>query len=340
MADDKKKDDDELVMVGLDNEAESTDEKDSSKEKKPVPPSKDKEEPEDDDDQEEVTADSEERIGREETDVEQRRDAKRKERHEAKRRQREARDRNRLELDFLRKRNEQLERQFSTLTARQDQSEVLAVDQRINQLKDNIRTAEQVMAEAVKKAAGEDLVEATRIRDRLQTDLAKLTNAKEQFEKQSEDRRTAPPPVDPALLRLADEWRQENTWWDPNGKNEDSKIVTAIDNKLIKEDYDPTTQEYWDELTRRVKKRLPHNFEAKKEEDDGEEGDEKPERKGGRGPRFSTGGRERPLRKNEVYVSPERKAALIEAGAWEDPILRKRYLKQYQDYDREHGSRH
>ena len=43
------------------------------------------------------------------------------------------------------------------------------------------------------------------------------------------------------------------------------------------------------------------------------------------------------LKKNEVYISPERKSALIDAGAWEDPVLRKKYLRRYAEYDRKNG---
>ena len=36
----------------------------------------------------------------------------------------------------------------------------------------------------------------------------------------------------------------------------------------------------------------------------------------------------------EVYISPERKEALIEAGVWDDPVLRAKYVKRYSEYDR------
>jgi hypothetical protein len=39
-------------------------------------------------------------------------------------------------------------------------------------------------------------------------------------------------------------------------------------------------------------------------------------------------------RKTEVYVSPDRKQALIDAGVWDDPVLRTKYVKRYQEYDR------
>ena len=41
-----------------------------------------------------------------------------------------------------------------------------------------------------------------------------------------------------------------------------------------------------------------------------------------------------PTTKNEVVVTPERKQAMIDAGVWDDPVARKRYLKAYQEYDR------
>jgi hypothetical protein len=39
-----------------------------------------------------------------------------------------------------------------------------------------------------------------------------------------------------------------------------------------------------------------------------------------------------------VYISPERKDAMQEAGVWDDPVLRNKYLKAYSDYDREQKS--
>ena len=39
--------------------------------------------------------------------------------------------------------------------------------------------------------------------------------------------------------------------------------------------------------------------------------------------------------RNQFLVSKERKDAMIEAGVWDNPELRKRYLKAYQAYDRD-----
>lgn len=59
-------------------------------------------------------------------------------------------------------------------------------------------------------------------------------------------------------------------------------------------------------------------------------------RREARGPVFRVGGRDRPLRENEVYLSAERRKALEEMGAMDDPVLRNRYLKSFKKYDEEH----
>ncbi len=88
---------------------------------------------------------------------------------------------------------------------------------------------------------------------------------------------------------------------------------------------------YWDELRTRSEEALPNRFDSRT----GNRGSDNGQRKWNRGPAFRTGGRERPLKKNEVYISAERKEAMIEAGVWDDPVLRNKYLKSYADYDKQ-----
>jgi hypothetical protein len=66
------------------------------------------------------------------------------------------------------------------------------------------------------------------------------------------------------------------------------------------------------------------------------DGDDAPARNAKRKAPPTGSGREYapPSTKNEVVVTPERKQAMVEAGVWDDPVARKRYLKAYQDYDR------
>jgi hypothetical protein len=38
--------------------------------------------------------------------------------------------------------------------------------------------------------------------------------------------------------------------------------------------------------------------------------------------------------KKEVYVTPARKQAMMDAGVWDDPVKRTQMLKAYQAYDK------
>ena len=107
--------------------------------------------------------------------------------------------------------------------------------------------------------------------------------------------------------------------YDPNGANEDSAIVNAIDASMTRQGYDATTREYWEELTSRVAARVSDDAPA-------------PRRKAP--PQGSTREHAPPSTRKEVYVTPERKAAMIEAGVWDDPVARNRMLKAYQTYDK------
>jgi hypothetical protein len=99
------------------------------------------------------------------------------------------------------------------------------------------------------------------------------------------------------------------------------------------EGFDPTQKDYWDELRTRTEAAIPSRSDSRT----GDRGGDKSGngRSKNRGPSFRTGGRERPLKPNEVYISAERKEAMIEAGVWDDPVLRNKYLKSYSDYDKQ-----
>jgi hypothetical protein len=118
--------------------------------------------------------------------------------------------------------------------------------------------------------------------------------------------------LDPRHVAHAQSFMVDNDWWDPLGRDNDSKTVLTIDAALVNEGFDPTSKDYWDELRERVEKELPLHFDAEDEEDDDDDDADSGNGKGKRqtrrnkGPTFRTGGRERSLKDNEVYISPER----------------------------------
>lgn len=326
---DKEKDEEEIVMVGPGSD-EAVEDQDDDEESPKEKERKNEKDPDDEESEEEdARAGHGEESGEEEDEEKPNTRESRKARRE---RQKRARERSEREIRFLRQRNEVLEKQHTDLSGRVSATEVSAIDSRVLTLKSQLATAQNVEAEAIKQGEGDEAIEARRIQDKLKENIGKLERAKDDFTRREEPGSR----VDPNLVRQAQEWVDDNSWYDPKGNSKDSRTVLRLDRQLLNEGFDPKTPEYWEELTDRTKKALPHRF---KEETEEKEEDEKPARKNGEhrssGPKFSTGGRERALAKNEVYITPERKQAMIDAGVWEDKVLRTRYLKNYQKWDRE-----
>jgi hypothetical protein len=115
-----------------------------------------------------------------------------------------------------------------------------------------------------------------------------------------------------------------NPWYDPSGRDEDSAITKVIDNQLAAEGYNPKDADYWHELTRRVASRIG---------DDEVETRQSPSKR--KAPPTGTTREHAPVStKKEIYVTPERKQAMIDAGIWDDVPRRNQMLKAYQAYDK------
>jgi hypothetical protein len=270
---------------------------------------------------ERLSAGSEGEDGQEEGGSEEVRAARREERRRARERRRKGKEMTLAELDVLRRRNEELERRLQSLEGRTVQQDLRAVDERLSTAQLRAQHAERVLAEAVQAGDGTRTAQALRARDEALHEARELSAVKTRFQ-----RADAPAErVDPRLKTHAQEWMEDNPWYDPDAKDEDSAIVNTIDNRLAAEGWDPTTAEYWDELQRRVEKRLPSRTGAP----------QKPGPATRRGPPIG-GGREHASSstKREVYVSPEAKQAMVEAGVWDDPVKRKRVLARMADAER------
>jgi hypothetical protein len=251
------------------------------------------------------------------------RERRRVEKQERKQRRDEAIKRDKLELDFLRKQNDDLERRLSGVEQRTHQADLGQFDNAIAQAANDIDMAEKVIAKAVANGNGEDVTKALRYRDEA---AARIQNL--QFQKhQSTQNRPTTPGLDDRVLYHAQEFMRENPWYDAQGRDEESAIILAIDQSLAKDGYDPTTEDYWDELRVRSSRRLPERF--------GESRSARKERVPRGGPVVGSGREHAPANTRKgVYISPERKQALIEAGVWDDPVLRAKYAKRYAEYDK------
>jgi hypothetical protein len=324
----------------------------SGKAREPDDAEEDAEDDDPDSDEEEEGQEARLGGGREDDDEDDDKKSRRRDENKTRRqRQREARQRTERELKFLQKRNEQLERRFSSLEtdldARVTGNEVANVEQAINKARADLTLANQVIAQAAEASDGKNLAEALDHRDTIRDNLRDLQQTKNYLSQQGA--RGAPAtqtPLDPRHIAHANKFMADNGWWDPQGGDRDSQRVLQIDRTLMQEGYDPASADYWTELRTRTEDAVPHRFKKgrvdveENDDDDNrgnrkEEGNGKPKGRQNKGPQFRTGGRERPLKKNEVYISPERKQAMEEAGVWDDPVLRNKYLKSYSNWDRD-----
>lgn len=262
------------------------------------------------------------------------RERRRQEKQERKMRRDEAIKRDKLELEFLRKRNDDLERRVSAQEQRAHKLDLSAFDAEIAKASKEAEMADRVIAKAVAVGNGDDVTQAMRYRDQALARIQQLNLQKQRAAQQAPQ----PQQIDDITLTYAKEFIAENPWYDAQGRDEDSAIVIAIDQSLSKDGYDPRSADYWDELRRRAARRLPERFGQKAKRGATEDRSE-PRREPRGGPAVGSGREHAPAStRKEIYVSPERKQALIEAGVWDDPVLRAKYVKRYAEYDRQNRS--
>jgi hypothetical protein len=255
------------------------------------------------------------------------RERRRKEKVDRKGRRETAIKRDKTELDFLRGRNDDLEKRISNQEQRNRNQDIQGIDAAIAQANKEVNMAERVIAKAVENNNGNDVTKAMKYRDEAMNKAQQLNYNKHQAAQQV----NTAPQVDDRTMHLAKQFMEDNPWYDSHGRDEDSAIVMAIDQSLSRDGYNPQTEEYWDELTARSARRLPERF----DDDGGSRRPEKSVRKARGGPAVGSGKEHAPSStRREVYISPERKAALVEAGVWDDPVLRTRYVKRYAAYDK------
>jgi len=321
------KEDDELVIVE-DPKKLSTATQDDDHDIDPDHP--------DDDERVASTARDEEPEGSTDKEREAIRERRRLEKIERKERRDAAIKRDKVELDFLVKRNDELERRLLAQEQRSHAGEVQSLAAQARAAAAQAEQAERVIAKAVEAGNGEDVTRAMGYRDEARQRAQQLAYQAQQAQQR--------PPVAPQqgpderVIANARAFMKENeSWYDAQGRNEESAIVLAIDNALVKDGYNPAEPEYWTELRKRAARRLPEHFKTttRKQSHDEDEDDELVTRVARGGPAVGSGREHAPAStRKEIYISPERKQALVDAGVWDDPVLRQKYVRRYAEYDK------
>lgn len=256
--------------------------------------------------------------------------AERRERH------RKARERDERERNFLRREVQRLGQKTELLESVVGRNRVEGLDERLNEELQRAEQAERIEAAAIKANNGEDAVKARRIREEALAKARQLYDEKQQLSRTAPNNQ--PVPNLPPYAGHVKQFVEDKPWFSFNSADPDNAVVMALDNQVASEGYDPMSPEYWAELDRRVKERLPHKFGSVDDsrQDDADD-DEPPQRRTTRkGPPVGAGRTHVPeTTRTQVYISPERKQAMIDAGVWDDPQLRQRYVKRYAEWDRD-----
>lgn len=232
------------------------------------------------------------------------------------------------EIDSLRRQLEEVNTWKNTVERRHVDTGIQQIDKAISDANSAINLAKQAIIEATKNQDGEAQVDAQELFYAARKRHEDLTRLKAGIAQ----RMAAPPQqnVDPVVIQGAKAWMDGKTWYDPAGKDMDSKITLQVDNQMAQEGWDPRSPEYWVELDNRLQKYLPHRFTSANMSTNETTRRNKPPTTGS--------GQGSPTVKAEGYrLSPERVRAMKDAGMWDDPEKRKRMIKRYMDSDKNQG---
>jgi hypothetical protein len=226
-------------------------------------------------------------------------------------------------LSYLERQNQELLERLAVVEKKTYGSEIARLNKAIEDQETRIHYAKQKIKEATETGNGDLLTSA----QELWFDARRNYEALENLKKQSvapQPRQTIQAP-DPAVQRYASDWMIDNNWYDPNGRDPDSKVALTIDQALADEGWNPQTQDYWIELDNRLQKYLPHRY--NREVENVSPSTRRPRNvvtSSGRESMASSGGG-----KNTFTLTPDQVRAMKDAGMWDDPDKRAKMIRRY-----------
>lgn len=222
-------------------------------------------------------------------------------------------------LQNLLRQNQELQERLAVVERKTNSADLARMDKVIEDKELRLQYAKMKMAEATSASDGEAFAKAQDMWYETRREVENLKAMKEAAVKNTQ----APATDNRELQRQATKWMERNPWYDPQGDDEDSEIAKIIDQKLVKEGWNPNQAEYWQELDKRLQKRLPHRYT--------DDTDERPSRARPRSV-VTSSGRENFSgngSKNTFVLKPEQVRAMKDAGFWDDPVKRQKMIKRY-----------
>ena len=152
--------------------------------------------------------------------------------------------------------NEELQKRSSQI----DESYISEYDQRVTSQEDVLK---KKLSEAINVGDVDAQIDAQKAIAKLAIETERLNVAKQQLEQRKaapqQQPQAAPQQQNNQPDPKARSWAERNTWF---GQDEPMTLTAfSIHKKLIEEEYfDPTSDEYYDELDKRMRDEFPHKF--------------------------------------------------------------------------------
>jgi len=165
-----------------------------------------------------------------------------------------------------------LQSQLQNSTQKVQETEKASLVSYENQLKDKLKLAEEGYKNAYDSGDKDKLLEAQKAIADATTEL-RMVDAK-RFYIEDQEKKTQPvqpkkeeaqpaqqqqPQQTPKLHKLAREWISDNSEW-YNKDRITTQAAHIINEDLLQEGFDPETEEFYTEISKRLKKEMPHKF--------------------------------------------------------------------------------
>lgn len=232
-------------------------------------------------------------------------------------------------LVSLQRKIEELTQRLSETERKTHSADLARIDKTIEDSELRLQYARMKISEATSAGDGEALAKAQEMWYDARKNVEDLRRLRESAA--TPRQQTSIP--DPRLQRLAADWMERNSWYRPDNKDTDSRIAKQIDESLTSEGWDPTSEEYWEELDSRLQRYLPHRYNQSDDE-------APPQRSRPRNTVTGSGRESSPAAggKNTFTLSPEQVRAMKDAGFWDDPQKRASMIKRYAQEARNYRS--
>lgn len=236
-------------------------------------------------------------------------------------------------ITFLKRQNTEMMERVANLERKQGSADLARLTKAIEDEQLKLDYAKAKMEEATSNSDGATFAKAQEMWYETRQKLETMQRLKQNQARQAVADNS---PTNPRIKQNADRWLAENDWYNPAGKDLDSKIAKAVDESLLDDGWDPASDDYWQELDRRLSKRLPHRY----TDDTDESGNHERKRRSvvtgsGRESVSGSGGSGR----GTFILDPEQVRAMKDAGLWDDPAKRSRMIKRYAEQARQQRNR-